>query len=91
MAKFLITYPTGAVEEEVVPDIDVEGYINRKFGSVDPKEHGVTIELVELNESDKAFVEEASGTTPAETAQVHHILSADTLDITAELNNTDGT
>jgi hypothetical protein len=47
MATFKVTYPTGATEEDSAEDCTtVEAFINRKFGSVDPYDHGVKIELI---------------------------------------------
>lgn len=46
MPQFVITYPSGLIDREIVDDVDsVEGFVNRKFGSVDPKEHGIKVEM----------------------------------------------
>jgi hypothetical protein len=49
--KFKVTYPSGVVEECEHSDDNqtIAGFINAKFGSVDPAEHGVTVE--EISES----------------------------------------
>lgn len=49
MAHFKVVYPGGLTDHESVEDCDtVEAFANRKFGSVDYTEHGVTIEMTEV-------------------------------------------
>lgn len=47
---YRMTEPSGAVREETVVDCDtVEAYISRAFGSTDPAENGVIVELIAID------------------------------------------
>lgn len=46
MPTFIVTYPSGVEESEIVEECEtVEQYANRKFGSVDYKEFGTSIRV----------------------------------------------
>jgi hypothetical protein len=47
---FRVTYPSGKILEETVIDCDTtEAFIMRHFGSVDPAEHGIDVDLIAID------------------------------------------